>query len=1207
MSLTNCAVGAVGKSRKMEEVAPYVELCTRLSRFVQLHPTDTHALELQEVLNELVAFYDRIESVSTPAERGVDTPLIGLAAMDDLVLLSLHKLLSGFVLSDSTPRLKERGFIAMARVLRRCKPRLHGRSGAQLQRHLSFVQTCVLYLPPPSEAIDRSQEEPDGVTLASQSEELRLAILQSLRELFDKEASDLGALKDHPLLLEHQQTHFFAYLVACLLHVAQRDRCREAAFEAVDTLASVLTFIHDTRTLRQFLPGISAGLWKCANSPQQASKVIVAALSCLATAIRLCIGDETFDGDSDGGKRSNPELTKRFTLEAIRQAAEPSSTKKPETTELSYPPVSPAKLSEEDKWLDATAMNLDLLLSRMFAASITGAAVGTGAGLQRASWRVRRALAELCGTVMLQCRRSLRGSFFRCYDELLVLRGDSIAEVAQEAQAVLQELQTSTLSTEERLRLLPEMADRFQMLLTTLVLKISTEHESTKVHMVRTLHGYVTFLGSSLTPYLDAAMETMYSALCRVVTFAALDIELVVHQTLPNPAVDAQNASAGVVVSQFQKRLRHFHEEASVREVFALLHEVGAVATPASFIDCAFTLLVDPDAKVAEDGHLEVVLVLNELLRAHCRPENEGEVETETPTARTGGVIDVHLIGRILEDLLALEEWREYVTSTSSSASRALVYQRALMIECVGVCAEILGSGFRVFLLHVLYPLVEQLGSRDVEMERAALAALEKVYFFTGYASLEALFEVNMDYFVDALCARLEQLDTYPLTAFVVEALLKHTRLAALPLVDEVASSLLRSVDMYQDSPHIGGLLRSLQLLIGSIARDAGESATEDDNEQQQTKQQTKDPPSLLASFIDEMKMLTSEGASALDVDTEDNDRVKLGVEEDGSTPSVKGAMPLEYDEIQHDGVDDGQEDDSGPSAPSGYRALVIDILDRCGYFLAESDPIACCLVLSVIDEGVRFMARPRKHLLPLVARLWPELLPRLRVDNRAIVAATVRVITTLAELADDFVGDRFVETVWPVLRSHLNDINVGADGKASQLTRSMLLLSKPSETAFGSGEHQESTLETSAGGELVQGRDTFAAVNGTRKTQEVRLLVSILTCLTTVCQRSQTVSVLVPEITQTCSKYLSSRAPREVVEQTSELFKALVRLNGDEVFCTVAALSDWVLPPPPSTRFAAFEPDAGSRFYRGHLSSVSGRGQSYRENAAILMSGLFC
>lgn len=83
---------------------------------------------------------------------------------------------------------------------------------------------------------------------------------------------------------------------------------------------------------------------------------------------------------------------------------------------------------------------------------------------------------------------------FRCYDELLVLRGDAIAEVAKEADDVLQKLQMSALSPEERLRLLPEMADRFQMLLSTLVLKVATEHEATKVHLVRTLRGYLGFL-----------------------------------------------------------------------------------------------------------------------------------------------------------------------------------------------------------------------------------------------------------------------------------------------------------------------------------------------------------------------------------------------------------------------------------------------------------------------------------------------------------------------------------------------------------------------------------------------------------------------------------------------------------------------------------------------------------------------------------------
>ncbi|KAF4136923.1 hypothetical protein GN958_ATG13913 [Phytophthora infestans] len=1137
----------------MAEVAVYVELCTRLSRFVQLQPSSAHCKELQEVLDELVALYERVD---VPEKRAAHTPMVGFAAMDDLVLLSLHKLLSSFVLNASSVALQERAFRAFASVLRRCKPRMRGDNPGQVHRRLSFVQSCVLYLPPPPEADDDNEEVPGSLTLASQPEELRLAILKSLLELLEDEGQERQAIQ-----LQVDQQHFFAYLVASLLHVARRDRCREAALQAIQVLKCVLFFIRDPHTLRQYLPGVAAGLWKSANAPQQASKVVAAALNCLSAALDLCIGDEHLP--EDGAVKQEQQ---KFTLEAIRQTFEKT---KEDPTETDEPTDLPS--SGSDEWLQTTTINLDLLLSRMFAASATAVAAGTSTGLPRSSWRVRCALARLCGTVMIQCRQAFQISFFRCYDELLVLRGDAIAEVANEADKVLQNLQMSALSSEERLRVLPEMADRSQMLLSTLVLKVATEHEATKVHFVRTLRGYLAFLGSSLTPYLDASMESIYTSLCRVVSFAALDIELVVHQKFPQkPEADNGNGNS-VVVSQFQKRLRYFNEEASVQEVLAMLRDIGAVSTPAGFIDCAFMLLSEVSTG---SGRAEVVLVLNEFLRAYCSSEGSSNES-----------MDVHLIGRILEDLLALEAWEEHNSRSIHSFSRALVSQRALLVECVGVCAEILGAEFRIFLLYVLYPLVEQLGSHSVEVERAALAALEKVYFFTGYESLEALFQANMDYFVDSLCARLEQLDAYPMTAYVVEALLRHTRLASLPQVHEVASSLLRSVDLYQDSPYLDGLLRALKNLLDSIARDVREAEvkkmpTLGDDEAEKR--------SLLSNFIHEMKVLANDGIDALDID---DDEENESAPETPEMPSVKGAMPLEYDEIQANTQEDDQDNDEDTS---GYRALVIDIMDRCGYFLVESDPIACCLVLSLIREGVRFLSQHQRQLLPLVARMWPELLPRLRVENRAIVTSTVGVITTLAETAGDFVGERFVESVWPVLRSLMQAINFEADAKSSRLTRSMLLISKPHDDAVSEVEAQTTT-------------DTeLSAVSGTRKTQEIRQLLTILSCLTTVCRQSETVTRLVPEITRVCSKYLSRAAPREIVEQTSELFAALVQLNGDEVFCTVAALADWMPPAPPSARFSRYEPDAVQRFYRGQLANLSAEIKYCRDNANILMQRLF-
>uniref|UniRef100_M4B6N2 TTI1 N-terminal TPR domain-containing protein n=2 Tax=Hyaloperonospora arabidopsidis (strain Emoy2) TaxID=559515 RepID=M4B6N2_HYAAE len=493
---------------------------------------------------------------------------------------SLHRLLGTFIRNSHSLVLQEISFGVFVRVVQRCKFRMVENNPGQVQRHLTFVQTCVLYLPsPPEAALDNDEIRFDPVTPSSQSEELRLAILQSLWELLKEPEKEKQVVQLHV-----DEQHFFAYVVVSLLHVAQLGRCREVALKAIEVLKCVFLFVRDPPTLRQYLPGVVAGLLKSANAPHQVSNVIVAALQCLSLVLDMCISDRLLLG----GEKQKQE--QRFTLEAIRHSVSKNATEKENTTKTNDSVE--VRSSEDEKWMEEAATNMDMLFTRIFAASATAfAADGTKTGLPRSSWRVRCALAQLCGTVMLQCRRGLRISFFRCYDELLVLRGDVILEVSQQADKVLQKLHTSSLSSEERLQVLPEMADRFQMLLSTLVLKVATEHEATKVHFVRTLRGYVEFLGSSLTPYLDASMENMYTSLCRVVSLATLDVALISHQSLPSSTEasgSGNRSTARVVVAQFPKRLRFFNEEASVREVLAMVREIGAVLTPASFIDCVF-------------------------------------------------------------------------------------------------------------------------------------------------------------------------------------------------------------------------------------------------------------------------------------------------------------------------------------------------------------------------------------------------------------------------------------------------------------------------------------------------------------------------------------------------------------------------------------------------------------------------------------------
>ncbi|TYZ62540.1 hypothetical protein PybrP1_009660 [[Pythium] brassicae (nom. inval.)] len=1171
-----------------EPLAAYVALCTRLSRFVQLPSlSSADAAQLCDTCSALVAFYEQPTPVPSDhhAPHSSHSLLGGVssAAIDDVVLLALHKLMLGVASASNDARVQERVVAVLRRVLQRSVRQIGAFSAAKL---LSFVQSCVLFLPPPTAAADgadaEAQRKQASHALQSQPEELRLDVLASLQLLLTHRSPALRLAGGDA---GPERTHFFAYLVSSLLHIAQHDKCRPAATLAVAVLTLVVDVVRDAPLLRQFFPGVSVGMWTAINAPKQSSTVVVAALQCLAQCMTLCISDAGNESAS-GGFSDAPS----FSIEGLRSLVQQQQQRSHDEDVSSAAPLSAPGATAADPWLVETAVNIDIILSRLF---------GSQAYYHK-SWRVRDAMAALCGVVVLRCRATLHDSFFRCYEELLVLRVDPIAEVAARARRVVRALQNE-LALDEWLRMVPALADRFQMHLSTLALKCATDHESASVRLMRKLLGYVSFLGRRLGPHVDAAMDVVFASLCRVFEFDAIDIDLVLHEQLRE-----EGAGKALTTSHFQKRLRFFHDEESVRTATQLLRAIGSVATPALFVDCAFSALTR-DVAAAEDPHAEVFVVLNGFLRAYVmqragpadlterRDDDNDDDDTDAlllPVAsadtRVGGAaVDVHLVGRILEDLLVLDAWSEHAVvgsssstgrATSRKALQAAVSQRALMVECVGICVEILHRDFNVFLLHTLYPLVEKLGSPDVEVEHAALAALRKIYFVGGYASVEALFEANMDYFVDALCSRLEHLEQFPRTALVVEGLLRHTKIAALPLVDEVARALLRSVDLYQDSPYTSSLLRALKLLLSSMAAEDGLSS--DRTELPVTVDLELEPPgALLKQFIKEIRILTSERTG--DDEDEDEDETPAarveelgsdGEEEPSDEVKMKGAMPVEFGEQSPiDSRDEDAETDheSGARArpASPYTALIVEVLDRSGHFLSESDPIACCLVLAIIEEGVVLLRASRTELLPLIHRIWSTIVHRFAATNTPILVATIRLVTTLATVAGDFIGDRFVEGVWPALRTHLRAMQPRESSAASsRLTRSMLLLSTEGGADEAEGEQPPRARESDA---------------RTRRTHATQLLLASLECLVTVSSRSSAVSLIVPEAAAICRQFLSSEFPGEVVASTTTLFRALAELNGDEVFCALAPLAVWTPPSPPSARFPAYTPEATALFYK--------------------------
>ncbi|GLE09185.1 hypothetical protein PINS_up020776 [Pythium insidiosum] len=662
------------------------------------------------------------------------------------------------------------------------------------------------------------------------------------------------------------------------------------------------------------------------------------------------------------------------------------------------------------------------------------------------------------------------------------------------------------------------------------------------------LIGYLQCLGhqQAMLSVLDESLPSVVSTLARIGEFDVLDVALVWHETL----VDATDDTKRLVVPHFQKRLRHFHDDLSVRTVFRLLRALGAVVPMALLIDTVLTMLREgPEAPTAA----AVVVILNEALRVHVGSSDASRWQ-------------LHLVGRILDDLLELPQW---ASSAGTSQASSVV---ALLVETVGVCAQLTGDAFSQFLLYVLYPLVEKLGDASVQVERAALTTLHKIAFLTGEGPhVDTLFESNMDYLVDALCRRLERLDETPHAPRVVEALLRHTRLtSAKPLVDEITRALLRCIDLHQDSDEMIVLLRSLRLLLERFDFNSDSSGI---NSSRDLPAQTRDQvvssatekSEPLDKFLAELRAwtepLSSDVEDATDSPEPENETPKT-VED-----AVKGALPVEYEESgNRDDDPDNDDDDSKSRLP--FEPQVLEIMARCSYFVVDSDPVAACVVLETMERGFLYLKHRERVLLPLIHQMWPSLLDRLTLtSHRPLLTATIDVLTLLADIAGDFIGDRFVETVWPTLRRVLKDVDSLTALREPTLTRAMLQLNV---------QDTESPVQPTQ-------NEAALSVGGGRKTHEMRLVEAALRCVSAVGRHSTVTASLVPEITPLAIRLLQPSLPLSVVSAAIDLLEVLAELNGDEVFVALAVVAQWQPPvKPPSDRFPTFGANTVPTRYSG-------------------------
>lgn len=415
----------------------------------------------------------------------------------------------------------------------------------------------------------------------------------------------------------------------------------------------------------------------------------------------------------------------------------------------------------------------------------------------------------------------------------------------------------------------------------------------------------------------------------------------------------------------------------------------------------------------------------------------------------------------------------------------------ALLVEGVGDCCEAVAATSKMkkngrraqerCLMLSLFPLVEKLGDPHPVVRQAALTTLHRLAQVQGVRTVGELLAGNLDYLVEALCARVRKTQgrrgrkrgmggegvAFPLAPAVLESLIAHAgENASVALVRELARVVLDVVDVegLELGPRYAyGMMRVLRVMSQAVQISPPASLLEEGGKKRRQGGGRQIPKAMRvpAAAYWKDKILAEFG-------TAEAPRKKGEEEKEGEKPNAeaffkgyhqekekakaKAKEELEIEKLFPGGgpgkdeeEEEAEEEEEPPEEddkPTVEEALVLEIIERCCAFLACPSLFIQHQVLAILRESLLKLAPRRVVLLPTVHKVWPAVMTRLRacaasaattrrrpgqqeedLDRSAahlLVVEALEMVTSLADLCGDFLSFKFTEELWPVLRALL-------------------------------------------------------------------------------------------------------------------------------------------------------------------------------------------
>ena len=669
-----------------------------------------------------------------------------------------------------------------------------------------------------------------------------------------------------------------------------------------------------------------------------------------------------------------------------------------------------------EDWLTRTTQNVNMVFKNFFPVLMC-----------HSKPKVRIALLTLVDLLVSSCTRTLAASLMDFLDVLVKHSCDVEESVRTEAEKII--TRTSNIFHKNQLGDIScRLQERLYSELISMPRIVNSSSEDVKIAKLQLIKGYMTFYGDYLNRALhtQSLLERFISSLTSVLELEVGDVNLVEQKTsIFRQAIEFGNESYdNRFYSKNFKFFRNITVHRLLKEIIHLLGRWGDVHLIVDFlIEQAFksTFLRN-----------QSFIIVNEIL-VGMTGRNSAEILSISELVLSTYIDDQFMklplsnSPYVSKDEVFESDQHALSKSSYSNGKNIIPFEIlnsniqliCILLEGIANCAQLLQSDFNDHLMNTLYPLIEQVGSTNAAVSSSAVETLNTIVRCCGYQDISDLIHRNSDYLLNSITLQLRRLSVGCSAPAVLCVVLRYCDEAMIEIVLDVIENIFFILDEYGEevAPEMLLVLKHYNMAVDSCYNNTTHSTTET---RPSFKQKGKhcditdiyNDNIALPSFVEEYCKLTKHSQGAIPeepcdgkVDL-DGDDFKTHLDED------EDLAPMQEEEPE------GQKE-----TPPHFK-IVCTALKKCVVYVAARDVNIRLNALAVVVEGVRALRNRENDLLPLIHKLWPPIILRLKEVEFVLVLKALDAVCEMVTWSGDFMVKRLTQDFLPYALQFLQQKN---------------------------------------------------------------------------------------------------------------------------------------------------------------------------------------